>query len=321
MKGDLSFEGRVAVVTGGGGGLGTAHVRLLAARGAAVVVNDLPLPSAMPSGDVAVAEATVGASSSAARLVSEIEAAGGRAHLCEVDITAEDGAARLVSTAVERFGRLDIVINNAGVLRSVDFGEMTAKVFDEVMTVNLRATFLVTAAAWPVMAAQRFGRILSTTSNSGLLGTAGSTAYAMAKAGLWGLTRSLALEGRNLGINVNAIAPIAFTAMSQTSRVAPPAWRDGTGDDWARRLDPARVAPAAAWLVHADCAVTGQIWSVAGGRVAQFFMGLTDGYVDDGLTIESVRDRVSELFHDDAFEIPRRSADESRDLRRRLLGS
>lgn len=301
----VRFDGRVAVVTGAGSGVGRAHALLLAARGASVVVNDLP---------------SVAVEGPAELVAREIRDAGGVAEPCAVDLTSETGAARVVAAAVERFGRLDIVINNAGLLRSFDFADMTAAVFDEVIAVNLRATFLVAQAAWGVMVEQGYGRLLSTTSNSGLLGTAGSTAYAMAKAGVWGLTRSLALEGREVGINVNAIAPIAFTQMSMTSRIAPPRWRSGEGDEWAHRLDPARIAPVAAWLVHEDCQVNGEVWSAAGGRVARFFMGLTGGFVEDELTIEHVRDHTDDLLAEDDFHILPRAADEGRQLRRRLIG-
>jgi NAD(P)-dependent dehydrogenase (short-subunit alcohol dehydrogenase family) len=302
----LSFAGRVAIVTGSGSGVGRAHALLLAQRGANVVVNDVPVADGLGSTQ---------------SVVEEIRTRGGNAIACEVDLTAAGGANTLIDTAVQQFGRIDIVINNAGVLRSVDFADMTAEIFDFVLGVNLRATFLVSQAAWPHMLTQKYGRILSTTSNSGLLGTAGSTAYAAAKAGVWGLTRSLALEGREHGINVNAIAPIAFTAMSMTSRIAPPAWRSGEGDEWAHRLDPALISPAAAWLVHEDCALNGQVLSVAGGRVARFFMGLTEGFTNETLTIEDVRDRSDGLFvTDEPFEVLPRALDEGKKLRRRLLG-
>lgn len=305
-KDPLSFEGRVGVVTGSGSGIGRAHALLLAQRGAAVVVNDVPVTSGIGM---------------AQTVADEIGAAGGTATACEVDLTQAGGANELIDTALQQFGRIDIVINNAGVLRSVDFAGMTAEVFDFVLGVNLRATFLVSQAAWPHMLKQNYGRILSTTSNSGLLGTAGSTAYAAAKAGVWGLTRSLALEGRDHGINVNAIAPIAFTAMSMTSRIAPPLWRSGEGDEWSKRLDPALIPPAAAWLVHEDCTLNGQILSIAGGRVARFFMGLTEGFASETLTIEDVRDGSDGLFvPDEPFEVLPRALDEGKKLRRRLLG-
>jgi NAD(P)-dependent dehydrogenase (short-subunit alcohol dehydrogenase family) len=302
----LSFANRVAVVTGSGSGVGRAHALLLAERGAAVVVNDVPAADGM---------------SSAQAVVEEIRARGGDGVACEVDLTEHGGANTLIDCAVQQFGRIDIVINNAGVLRAVDFADMTAEVFDVVLGVNLRATFLVSQAAWPHMLKQNYGRILSTTSNSGLLGTAGSTAYAAAKAGVWGFTRSLALEGREQGINVNAIAPIAFTAMSMTSRIAPPSWRSGEGDEWSKRLDPALISPAAAWLVHEDCTLNGQILSLAGGRVARFFMGLTEGFASETLTIEDVRDGSDALFvADEPFEVLPRALDEGKKLRRRLLG-
>ncbi len=300
----LRFDGRVAIVTGAGGGLGSSHVRLLADRGATVVVHDLPAAGI----------------TAASQVVADICAAGGAAVLHESDLTALGSPERLIAETLDRFGRVDIVINNAGLLRSVPFEDMTAEVFDEVLAVNLRAAFLLTRAAWPQMMQQRYGRVLCTTSNSGLLGIPGSSAYSMAKAGLWGLVRTLSIEGADHGINVNAIAPMAFTDMARASKAAPESWRNGEGDAWSRRLAPALVSPAAAWLVHEDCTVTGDVWSVAGGRVAKFFMGLTDGYVDDALTIEALRDRSDELFHDGEYDVLPRAADEGRRLHRRLLG-
>jgi NAD(P)-dependent dehydrogenase (short-subunit alcohol dehydrogenase family) len=317
----LSFDGRVAIVTGSGSGVGRAHALLLAQRGAAVILNDVPV--------VDRADGACGPGSAHA-VVEEIQANGGTAIACELDVTAPGAANELIDAALQQFGRIDIVINNAGVLRAVDFEDMTAEILDFVLSVNLRATFLVSQAAWPYMLKQNFGRILSTTSNSGLLGTAGSTAYAAAKAGVWGLTRSLALEGRGHGINVNAIAPIAFTAMSMTSRIAPQSWQSGVGDEWAHRLDPALISPAAAWLVHEECTLNGQVLSVAGGRVARFFMGLTEGFASETLTIEEVRDCSDGLFkicpesgrfvNDEPFDVLPRALDEGKKLRRRLLG-
>lgn len=304
---ELRFDGRVAIVTGAGSGLGRSHARLLAARGAAVVVNDLP---ARDPGDPPTAD----------RVAAEIQETGGRAVAVSADIAQDEEARSLVETALERFGRLDIVVNNAGLLRASDFGEMTSELFDQVIAVNLRAAVLVTGAAWPALARQRYGRIVSTTSNSGLLGTAGSTAYAAAKAGLWGFTRSLALEGAELGIHVNAIAPLAYTAMAAKSRVAPPSWRSGEGDAWSRRLAVEQVSPAVAWLAHEDCQQNGQIWSVAGGRVARFVMALTRGYDVETLTVEQVRDHEQKLLEEAPTDVLERSPDEGKLLHRRLMG-
>lgn len=300
MVSELRFDGRVAVITGAGAGLGRSHASLLASRGAAVVVNDI---------DAAAAH----------KAVDAIGEAGGTAAVHAADITEQAGAESLVATALDRFGRIDIVVNNAGTLRAADFGEMTSEIFDRMVAVNLASTFQVTRAAWPHLAAQQYGRVVSTTSNSGLLGTAGSTGYAAGKAGVWGLTRSLAIEGAPLGIHVNTIAPIAFTDMSRTSRVAPETWRSGEGDEWARRLSVAQVSPVVAWFAHDDCQLNGEVWTVAGGRVGRFVMSVTEGFDSDELTVEEVRDREGEVMASDELHEYRSAADEGRLLHRRLI--
>lgn len=301
----LRFDERVAIVTGAGRGLGRSHARLLAARGAAVVVNDLP--------------AGPGEDSAAVIAARDIEASGGTARAVEADVSSERAASLLVEAALDHYGRVDVVVNNAGLLRANDFGEMSMDVFDRLLAVNLRTAVCVTRAAWPRMLRAGYGRVVSTTSNSGLLGTAGSTAYAAAKAGLWGFTRSLALEGRDVGIHVNAVAPIAYTPMSASSRIAPKSWRSGEGDDWARRLDVARVSPVVAWLAHETCEQTGRILSVGGGRVARFEMGLTRGVVIDSLEPEVVRDSEDELFAESELDLLDRASEEGRRLHERLM--
>jgi NAD(P)-dependent dehydrogenase (short-subunit alcohol dehydrogenase family) len=299
---ELRFDGRVAVVTGGGTGIGASHCRLLAERGAAVVVNDLD-------------------AAAASNIAAEIIAAGGRATAVATDIATESGAAAAVDAAVTGYGRVDIVVNNAGVLRSAPFAEVTADLWDRVVAVNLRGTFLVTHAAWPHFIAQGYGKVVSTTSNSGLLGIAGSSAYAAAKAAIWGLTRSLALEGADLGIHVNAVAPMAYTAMSAASKIAPKAWKTGEGDAWSRRLDVSQVSPVVAWLAHEDCTLTGQVMSAVGGRVARFSLRVTDGFDVDQLTIESVRDHQPKLLDDGDQGTEFRAAfEEGKAMHRRLLG-
>jgi NAD(P)-dependent dehydrogenase (short-subunit alcohol dehydrogenase family) len=296
----LRFDDRVAVVTGGGTGIGKAHAELLASRGAAVVVNDL---------DPEVAKHT------AATIID----AGGRAIAIAGDVATENGAQAAIDTAIDQFGRLDVVVNNAGLLRSAPFAELTVELWDRIIAVNLRGTFLVAHAAWPQMARQGYGRIVSTTSNSGLFGVAGSSAYSAAKAAIWGLTRSLALEGAALGINVNAIAPMAYTAMSASSKIAPKAWQSGEGDAWSRRLDVAQIAPVMAWLAHHECTLNGQILSAVGGRVARFAMRVTDGFDTTKLTPELVRDHEPELLADDPGTEYRAAFEEGKAMHRRLL--
>jgi NAD(P)-dependent dehydrogenase (short-subunit alcohol dehydrogenase family) len=297
---ELRFDGRVAVVTGGGTGIGAAHARLLAGRGAAIVVNDL-------------------AHDEARSVADDITSAGGQAVAVVGDIADEAGAQAAVDAAIETFGRIDIVVNNAGVLRSSRFTDLSVDTWDRVIAVNLRGTFLVTHAAWPHLAQQGYGRIVSTTSNSGLLGVAGSSAYSAAKAAVWGLTRSLALEGAQLGIGVNAIAPMAFTAMSAASKIAPAAWRSGEGDDWSRRLDVDQVSPVVAWLAHEACTLNGQVLSAVGGRVARFALLVNEGFDVDRLTPELVRAHESDLFTDDGTEF-RAASEEAQAMHRRLMG-
>jgi NAD(P)-dependent dehydrogenase (short-subunit alcohol dehydrogenase family) len=297
---ELRLDGSVAIVTGAGAGLGRSHATLLAERGAFVVVNDLHAETASET-------------------ASEIETSGGTAIGIGADVSNTDGASRLVEETLRRFGHVDIVVNNAGQLSACDFGEMTSELFVRLLAVNLGSAFEVTRAAWPHLVAQGHGRVISTTSNSGLLGTAGSTGYAAAKAGLWGLTRSLALEGAPHGITVNAIAPIAYTAMSRTSRVAPGSWRSGEGDPWARRLDVARVSPAVVWLAHETCPLNGEVLSVAGGRVARFTMGLTHGIDEAALTPEDLQAFAAELRTEAPVEFHASSGAEGKALHRRLM--
>ncbi len=296
----LRFDGSAVIVTGAGTGIGAAHARLLASRGASVVVNDL---------DAAAAH----------EVASGIEASGGVAAVSTASVATEEAAASIVDAAVGSFGRLDAVINNAGVLRSAPLIELTVDDWASILAVGLTGPMLVTRAAWPHLASSGSGRVVMTTSNSGLLGIPGSAAYASAKAGLWGLVRVLAIEGEEAGIAVNGLAPMAYTAMSARSTVAPEAWRDGTGDEWSRRLDVDVVAPVAAWLCHPSCPLTGEVLSAAGGRVARYFMGLTEGFASDQLTMEEVAKNVDAILDTAGHKVLRSASEEGRDLHRRLL--
>jgi 3-hydroxyacyl-CoA dehydrogenase/3a,7a,12a-trihydroxy-5b-cholest-24-enoyl-CoA hydratase len=246
MSKELRFDGRVAIVTGAGGGLGRAHALLLASRGAKVVVNDL---GGSHTGE--------GKSASAAdRVVAEIKEAGGEA-VSNYD-SVEDGD-KIVKTAIDAYGRIDILVNNAGILRDVSFQKMTQADWDLVYKVHVLGTFRVTHAAWPHMRDAGFGRIINTASAAGIYGNFGQANYAMAKLGLHGFTQTLALEGKKRNIVVNTIAPIAGSRMTET--VLPKELLDA--------LKPEYVSALVAKLAHESTEETGGLYEVGGGFFAK----------------------------------------------------
>jgi NAD(P)-dependent dehydrogenase (short-subunit alcohol dehydrogenase family) len=271
---ELSFDGRVCVITGAGGGLGRSHALELARRGGKIVVNDL-------GGSLD----GVGASSSAAqRVVDEITAMGGEAVANYDSVATPEGGRAIVQAAVNAFGRVDVVINNAGILRDKAFHKMDPAMIDAVIDVHLKGALYVSQPAFQLMREQGYGRIVSTTSASGLFGNFGQANYGAAKAGLAGLTRVLAIEGAGHGIKANAIAPIASTRMTENLL-----------GDLAPLVTPETVSPIVAYLSHQDCTVNGNVYSVAGGRVARIVAVETSGVVLPEVTAESFRDHVNEI--------------------------
>ena len=244
---------RVAAVTGAGGGIGPQHALMLAAEGAKVVVNDLGGDLHGAGGGSAMADDTVRA----------IADAGGEAVASYDDVATREGGEQVVRTALEAFGRIDVVVNNAGILRDRTFHKMSDEEWDAVIKVHLYGTYHVTRAAWPHMREQEHGRVLVTTSTSGLLGNFGQANYGAAKLGLVGLVHTLAIEGAQHGVTANAICPIAATRM--------------TADLWSpeeiERYDPAYVSPAVVQLASDECVDSGTVVLVGGGlytRVALF---------------------------------------------------
>jgi NAD(P)-dependent dehydrogenase (short-subunit alcohol dehydrogenase family) len=252
---DYRFEGRVAVVTGAGRGIGRAHARLLAERGAAVVVNDLG-GSMTGVGSNAEVAATVAA---------EIVAGGGKAIADSSDVASPAGAQTLVDTAIDRFGRLDVLVNNAGIVRWAGLPEADEENLARHLAVHVCGSFNTARAAWPHMVSQAYGRIVMTTS-TGIFGLPNNVSYATAKAGVIGLARSLTTAGAAHGIKVNLIAPAAATRMAG----------DGSGPP---DLSPDLVAPMVAFLAHEDCPVSGEIYAAGAGRFARIFIASTRGYV------------------------------------------
>ncbi len=242
----LSLEGRVAIVTGAGAGLGRHHALLLAARGANVVVNDV-------GGSV---NGQGGSEAAATAVVEEIRAAGGTAIANYDSVASEKGAGRIVDDAVDAFGGVHVLINNAGILRDRTFAKMAPEDFRAVIDVHFWGTVHCTRAVWPLLNDQKYGRLVMTTSVSGTSGNFGQSNYGAAKEGLLGLMRTLALEGARNNILVNAVSPGALTRMSG----------DAAADDpFLSKLDPALVSPAVAWLASERCDITSTIITAAAG--------------------------------------------------------
>lgn len=252
---ELRFDGRVAIVTGAGGGLGRSHALMLAARGAKVVVNDL---GGSAHGD--------GKSASAAdKVVEEIRALGGEA---VADYNSVENGTAIVKTAVDAFGTVDIVINNAGILRDVSFQKMTQGDWDIVQRVHLNGSMSVSHAAWPIMREKGYGRIVMTTSAAGIYGNFGQANYCAAKLGILGLAHCLAEEGRSKNIFVNTIAPLAASRLTET--IMPP--------ELLALLKPEAVSPLVAWLAHEDCAETKGLFEVGAGYIAKLRWERTAGH-------------------------------------------
>jgi NAD(P)-dependent dehydrogenase (short-subunit alcohol dehydrogenase family) len=275
----IDFADRVAIVTGAGGGLGRSHALALAARGAAVIVNDLG--------------GTVGGEGSSTRaadaVVAEIRSAGGVAVASYDSVSDPAGGEAMTALAVEEFGRIDIVVNNAGILRDRSFAKLPWEDLDAVLDVHLKGAFYVSRPAFLQMKEQGYGRIVMTSSGSGVFGNFGQSNYGAAKMGLVGLVNVLAQEGARSGILVNAIAPLARTRMTE----------DLLGP-LAEHLDPELVTPAVVYLASEACGISGDLWSVSGGRVTRVVHAHPPGFFkhperEGALTVEDVADHLGEI--------------------------
>ena len=275
MADTIRFDGRVAIVTGAGGGLGRSHALLLASRGAKVVVNDL-------GGAV---DGTGGSESAAQKVCDEIKKAGGEAVPSYDGVHTAEGGKGIVKTALDAFGRLDIVINNAGILRDITVLKMTEQDWEKVIGVHLSGAFNVTRAAWPHLREKAYGRVLFTASAAGLYGNFGQSNYSAAKLGLVGFSNSLKEEGRKYNIFTNCIAPVAVTRMTESL--------PGIGQ-LAAKLKPEHVSPLAAYLCSEACTVTGEVFAVGGGYISRVAIVEAPGVFikPDELSIEAVRERI-----------------------------
>jgi NAD(P)-dependent dehydrogenase (short-subunit alcohol dehydrogenase family) len=309
---ELRFDRQVAIVSGAGRGVGREHALPLASRGACVVVNDVGSSVTGDGTDHGAAESTD----------AEIRAKGGEA-IANVDsvATAEGGAA-IVQAALDAWGRVDVVINNAGFVDDANFDGMTADRFEPLIDVHLKGAFFVTRPAWRVMRKRGYGRIVDTTSAAGLLGSPRMSNYGSAKTGLIDFTRVLAAEGAELGIKVNAVAPIANTRMLERSMQSVAELADAEALASAQELmqpffdkvDPALVAPVVAFLAHDDCSVTGEFYTVGAGQVSRFFIGRTRGYHNPALSLENVAANLDAIRDETGYTVPAGPGDEMAEL-------
>ena len=229
----------------------------------------------------------------AQKMVEEIEALGGAAVADTNSVASPEGADAMVKTALDAFGRVDIIINNAGILRDKSVQNMTQDLWDAVIAVHLTGAFNVTRAAWPHLREQAYGRIVSTSSAAGIFGNFGQTNYGAAKMGIVGMTRVWAQEGGKYNIRANAIAPVARTRMTE----------DLLGP-LVEKLDPGLVSPVVAYLASEDCQVSGEVYSVGGGRVARVFIAEGPGFFKKDLTLEDVRDNWEAIRSEADYLVP-----------------
>jgi NAD(P)-dependent dehydrogenase (short-subunit alcohol dehydrogenase family) len=283
----LRFDGRTAIVTGAGGnpGLGRSFALLLAERGANVVVNDI--------GRDPESVGYYRDDASADAVVQEIRARRGKAVADSHSVATEDGAAAVVHTAIEAFGTVDIVVNNAVVSVLAPFGEMTSRDFRRQIETNLMGPIWMCRAAWPHMRAQHYGRFVNIASGA-LAGCGMLSAYGISKGGVFALTRSLAAEGRPFGIKANTVTPGAFTRGAMGSLVeGTPTYRH-----FEENLAPELVAPVVACLAHQSCPVSGECIDTSGGTVRRIYLAMTAGLTDRALSAETLSQRWDELLAD-----------------------
>jgi NAD(P)-dependent dehydrogenase (short-subunit alcohol dehydrogenase family) len=283
----ITFDDQVAIITGAGGGLGKTYALDLARRGAKVVVNDL---GGNPDG-------TGSGTSPAEETVAEIKAAGGEAVASFDSVATPEGGQAIVDTALSNFGRVDIVINNAGILRDKSFTNMSVEEIDAVLTVHLRGAFFVSQPAFRQMKTQGYGRLLFTTSAAGLFGNFGQTNYSAAKMGLVGLSSTLAIEGAKAGICSNVIAPLALTRLTEDLMPGP----------MGAKLGPEHVTAMAIYLVSKECTLTHETFAAGAGWFGRVFVGVAPGTfpVEGGVaTAEDIRDHLGEIRAEDGYFVP-----------------
>ncbi len=275
---EMRYDGRVAVITGAGRGLGRSYALLLASKGAKVVVND--------NGSAIVGEGSD--AGPAQDVVDEIRAAGGEAIANTDSVATPEGGRAIIQSALDQWGRIDILIHNAGNVRYGSLNEIAYEDFKSVIDVHLMGAFHVVKAAFPVMCEANYGRIVLTSSIGGIYGNKRCVNYAMSKSGMIGLNNVAALEGEEFNVKSNVIVPSAVTRMAEGLDISryPP-------------MEPELVAPVVAWLCHENCTATGEMIASIAGRICRAFIAETKGVYQPSWTVEEVAE-ASDAFHDKA---------------------
>jgi NAD(P)-dependent dehydrogenase (short-subunit alcohol dehydrogenase family) len=293
---EVRFDNRVAVITGGGGGLGKTYALELARRGAKVVVNDLG----------GAADGTGGSSSMADATVKEINEAGGVAVANYDSVATPESGEAIIKTALDNFGQVDIVINNAGILRDKTFVKLAPPDLKAILEVHLEGAFYVSQPAFRVMKERGYGRFIFTASTAGIFGNFGQTNYGAAKFGLVGLSNVLSIEGAKYNIKSNVIAPIANTRL--TKELLGPL---------ADSLEPEQVTPLVCYLVSEECDITHEVFSVGGGKFARIFVAMAPGWAaGKGAkpSVEEVRDHMDQIRNQEGYSVPGSIGDEMKIL-------
>ncbi|HVU62228.1 MAG TPA: SDR family NAD(P)-dependent oxidoreductase [Mycobacteriales bacterium] len=292
----IDFSDQVAVVTGAGRGLGRLYALEIARRGAAVVVNDLGTASDGAGEDHAVAD----------DVVAEITAAGGSAVASYDSVDDPTSAAAIIDRAIETFGRVDVVVSNAGIFGTVDFDELTVEQWQRMRSVHLDGAFYLSQPAYRAMKSQGYGRFVFISSSAGVFGQPASAHYAAAKAGVVGLANVIAIEGEAHGIQANCVLPFGFSRMvTETVGLDAEAAREGS--EFFRAIAPELVVPAVIYLASRDCSVTHQVYSALAGRFARVFSGLADGWTADRdamPTAEDFAEHFAQISATDPYFVP-----------------
>jgi len=289
---EIRFDDRVIVVTGAGSGLGKCHALDFAKRGGKVVVNDLGGAVDGSGSDSAAADI----------VVKEIEEAGGTAVANYDSVSTPEGGEAIIKTALDNFGKVDVVINNAGILRDRSFVKMSPAEIESVLDVHLKGAFYVSQPAFRVMKENNYGRFVSTASAAGVFGNFGQANYGAAKMGIVGLSNVLAQEGQKYNIKSNVIAPIALTRMTE-----------GIMDGLGLKLDPEYVTAMVVYLASEQCELTHEIYSVGAGRYAKVFVGLCEGWTDtksESLAAEDVLAHIDQIRDEKGYVVPGSAAEE-----------